>query len=211
MSSDESTAPESQPHGTDSESETVGQQRPDGESAERASNDESKLPRRLVLGSLALSVAAFVVAALFGVMWLTASAGEDTGLASAREDVVRTGSSAVKAFTELDHRNPDAFFDHQAAVSTKELADQINQTRDKNTQTLADAKTVATTEVLDIAVDELNQQEGKARFLAAIQVSVKQGDKSNVKPLRIEGNMTKVGQDWKLASIQQVPVANGGN
>ncbi|MFD2397408.1 hypothetical protein ACFSVJ_12405 [Prauserella oleivorans] len=50
---------------------------------------ERGAPRWLVLGSAAFAVAAFVVAAAFGVMWWTASADDSAAVAREREDVVR--------------------------------------------------------------------------------------------------------------------------
>lgn len=191
----------------------------DAESATEPDQGESKrnelLPRRLVFGALALSIAALVTAAIFGVQWWAAASDDNVDLAQTREDVVRVGSSAVKAFTELDYRNPDQFFDRSVAVSTKEYGEQVNAGREANKKTMVDAKTIATTNILDIAVEELNNHEGKTRFLAAIQVEVKQGENSSVKPMRLEVQMTRVDsngeQAWKVSGIDPVPVVKPGN
>ncbi|TQJ03222.1 hypothetical protein [Amycolatopsis cihanbeyliensis] len=173
-----------------------------------------RLPRRLVFAAGALAVAALVTAGVFGVQWWTAAADDNIDLAQAREEVIRVGSSAVKAFTELDYNKPDQFFDRSIAVSTDELAEQIDNAREANKKQMLEAKTVANTTVLDLAVDELNNHEGKARFLAAIQVEVKKGDQTSVKPMRVEVEMTRVDEDgdqaWKVSGISQVPVIGAG-
>jgi Mce-associated membrane protein len=171
---------------------------------------ESKLrePRRLVLAAGAFSLAALIASGIFGAMWWVASADDNADRAAAREDVVRVGSSALQAFTELDYNHPDEYFDRAVSVSTKEIGDQINAGRDANKKTMTDSKTTTNTRVMDIAVEELNTDEGKASFLAAIQVDLKQGDKSTVKPMRVEIQMTKQGSDWKLSGIDPVPVVS---
>ncbi|WP_246256925.1 hypothetical protein [Amycolatopsis anabasis] len=175
---------------------------------------ESRLPHQLVLGAAAFAIAAFLAAAVFGILWWIAAGDDNADRAAAREDVVRVGSAAVRDFTELDYTKPDQYFDRAIAASTKEVGDQIAAGRDANKKTMVEAKTVTTTKVLDIAVDELNTDEGKARFLAAVQVEVKQGDKSAVKPMRVEVQMTRQDQNgeqvWKLSGIDPVPVVSSG-
>lgn len=175
----------------------------------KAERDET-LTKRLVFGSAALAAAAIIAAGVFGVLWWIAASGENAELANTRDDIVRVGTSAVQAFTELDYTKPDEYFDRSAAASTDELAKQINAGREANKKAMVEAKTTASTKVLDIAVAELNQHEGKASFLAAIQVTVTQGEKSSVKPMRVEVQMDRVEEDgeqvWKVSGISQVPV-----
>lgn len=178
-----------------------------------APSTDSKLPRRLVFGAAAFAGAALVVAGLFGILWGVAAADDNAGRAAQREDVTRVGSVAVRAMTEVDYTKPDQLFDRSVAVSTKEMAGQINAGRDANKKVMTDAKTITTTKVMDIAVDELNTDEGKARLLAAVQVEVKQGDKSSVKPMRMEVQLTRQDENgdqaWKLSAIDSVPVVSG--
>ncbi|WP_020668444.1 hypothetical protein [Amycolatopsis nigrescens] len=184
------------------------------ETADEPKVPDTTMPRRLVFGAAALATAAFLAAALFGVLWGVAAADDNANRAAEREDVVRVGSAAVLAFTQLDFNRPDEFFDQQVKAATKEIGEQINAGREANKKTLAEAKTVATTKILDLAVDELNGDEGKARFLAAIQVDVKQGDKSSTKPMRLEVTMSRIDENgsqvWKVSGIEQVPVVSAG-
>ncbi|OZM74853.1 hypothetical protein CFN78_01150 [Amycolatopsis antarctica] len=166
--------------------------------------------RKLFIGAAALAVAAVLVAGWFGVSWWIAGSGDDAAFASTREDVVRDGTTAVKAFTELDFNNPDQFFDNAINSSIGDPQQQMQDTRETGKKTMVDAKSQATTKVLDLAVDELDDRAGKARFLAAIQVTVKQGEQSSVKPLRLEVEMTRVDDSWKLSQIGPVPVIGGG-
>ncbi|GAB3580557.1 hypothetical protein GCM10027445_51060 [Amycolatopsis endophytica] len=171
---------------------------------------EDRTGRYLVLGSAALALAGLIVAAVFGIQWWVAAADDNLDLAQAREDVIRTGNTAVKAYTELDYTDPDAYFARQKAVSTQELADQITATEQNYRQAMTDAKTKVTTTVQEIAVEELDLHGGKASFLAAISTLVaKEGAQPAAKPLRLEVQMTRVGDEWKVSGIGSVPLVSG--
>ncbi|MEU0466376.1 MULTISPECIES: hypothetical protein [unclassified Amycolatopsis] len=181
---------------------------PEPPAADPAAGD--KLGRYLVLGTAALAAAALIVAGIFGVQWWVASADDNLDLAQARDDVVKAGTTAVKAYTELDYTNPDAYFAQQKAVSTQELVDQITASEQNYRQAMADAKTKVTTTVQDIGVEELDLHGGKASFLAAISTLVtKEGAQPAAKPLRLEVQMTRVGDEWKVSGIGSVPLVSG--
>jgi Mce-associated membrane protein len=172
---------------------------------------ESPLSRYLVLGTAGLAAAALIVAAIFGIQWWSASGNDNLALATARDQVVRQGGVAVKAFTELDYTNPDAYFQKQIDLSTGNLQTQLKNSEQTYRQAMADAKTKVVTTVQDIGVEELDEHEGKASFLAAISTQVtKQGQQPAVKPLRLEVTMARVGQDWKVSDIGSVPLVSGG-
>lgn len=166
--------------------------------------------RILVLGAAALALAALIAAAIFGVQWWVAENDDNAGLAASREAVVKAGTGALKAYTEVDYTDLDGFFKRQKAVSDDKMSQQIDQSAPTFRKALSDAKTKVTTDVQDIAVEELDDHEGKASFLAAIATTVTQGDKSSAKPLRLEVSMTRVGDEWKLSGIDSVPLVAAG-
>ncbi|MDT7798430.1 MAG: Mce-associated rane protein [Actinomycetota bacterium] len=172
------------------------------------SNESSS--RILVLGAAALALAALIAAILFGVMWWVAANDDNADLAASREAVVKAGTNALKAYTEVDYQDLDGFFARQKSVSDATMSQQIDQSAPTFRKALSDAKTKVTTDVQDIAVEELDDHEGKASFLAAIATTVTQGDKSSAKPLRLEVSMTRVGDDWKLSGIDSVPLVAAG-
>jgi Mce-associated membrane protein len=166
--------------------------------------------RYLVLGTAALAAAALIVAAVFGVQWWTAAGDDNLALAQARDEVVQQGAVAVKAYTELDYTNPDAFFQKVIDVSTSDMQTLMKNSEDNYRQSLAQAKTKVTTTVQDIGVEELDDHAGKASFLAAISTLVtKDGQQPVAKPLRLEVQLTRVGQDWKVSGISSVPLVSG--
>ncbi|VVJ24178.1 FIG00821219: MCE associated membrane protein [Amycolatopsis camponoti] len=180
------------------------------EAAPAADGTPKESSRILVLGAAALALAALIAAAIFGVQWWVAENDDNAGLAASREAVVKAGTNALKAYTEVDYQDLDGFFARQKSVSDDKMSQQIDQSAPTFRKALADAKTKVTTDVQDIAVEELDDHEGKASFLAAIATTVTQGDKSSAKPLRLEVSMTRVGDDWKLSGIDSVPLVAAG-
>jgi Mce-associated membrane protein len=164
----------------------------------------------MVLSAAAFALAAFVAAVIFGAMWLVASSNNNADLARSRDEVVKAGGTAIKAYTEVDFENLDAFFNRQKAVSDDQMAQQLAQLEPTYRKALGDAKTKVATTIQDIAVEELDDHEGKASFLAAITTQVTQGDKSSSKALRLEVSMTRVGEEWKLSGIDNVPLVAAG-
>jgi Mce-associated membrane protein len=204
MSSDESVAEPKAP-----EQEAVAL-----EAAEPEAAAPSRLPRWVLLGSAAFALAALIAAAVFGIQWWVSSSGDNTALATSREDVVRAGGTAIKAYTEVDYTDLDGFFTRQKNVSDPAMATQLAQAEPSFRKAIQDAKTKVSTTIQDIAVEELNDHEGKASFLAAISTKVTQGTQSSVKSLRLEVQMSRVDdngkQVWKLSGIGDVPLVAAG-
>lgn len=173
--------------------------------------DDGSPGRYLVLGTAALAAAALIVAAVFGIQWWSASGDDNLALAQARDEVSQQGAIAVKAYTELDYTNPDAFFQRVIDVSTSDMQTLMKNSEANYRQSLAQAKTKVTTTVQDVGVEELDDHAGKASFLAAISTLVTQdGQQPVAKPLRLEVQMTRVGQDWKVSGISSVPLVSSG-
>ncbi|WET80253.1 hypothetical protein P3102_03100 [Amycolatopsis sp. QT-25] len=170
----------------------------------------SSRSRTLVLGAAAFALAAFVAAVIFGVMWAVAEADDNADLARSRDEVIKAGGTAIKAYTEVDFENLNDFFERQKAVSDDKMAEQLKQLEPTYRKALGDAKTKVVTTIQDIAVEELDDHEGKASFLAAISTQVTQGDKASSKALRLEVSMTRVGDEWKLSGIDNVPLVAAG-
>jgi Mce-associated membrane protein len=181
---------------------------------DEAADGEPRTARWVLLGSAAFALAALLAAAVFGVQWWISSSNDNAGLAAVREDVVRVGGVAVKAYTEVDYTDLDGFFNRQKAVSDPAMRDQLTQLEPTYRKALSDAKTKVATTIQDIAVEELNDHEGKASFLAAITTKVSQGDQSSVKALRLEIQMTRIEENgdqvWKLSGIDNVPLVAAG-
>ncbi|WP_230423152.1 hypothetical protein [Prauserella cavernicola] len=178
-----------------------------------ASDDptSARPPRWLVFGSAAFAAAAFVVAVVFGIMWWAASSGDNADIASSREDAVRVAGQAVTAFTEVDHENLDEYFNRQKSMATEDFKAQITEAEQTYRKAIADAGTKVVSTVQDVAVDELNEREGKATALATVSTQVTRGEEQGTKTLRLEVQLIRVDdngeQVWKVAQVGDVPVA----
>jgi Mce-associated membrane protein len=166
--------------------------------------------RTLVLGAAAFACAALIAAIVFGIQWWVAAGDDNAALAKSRDAVAKAGTAAIKAYTEVDYQHLDDYFNRQKSVSDDQMAQQISASQATFSKAISDAKTKVTTDVRDVAVEELDDHEGKASFLAAIYTHVTQGDKSSWKALRLEVSMTRVGEDWKLSGIDNVPLVAAG-
>ncbi|GAA3554696.1 hypothetical protein GCM10022222_42980 [Amycolatopsis ultiminotia] len=167
-------------------------------------------PRTWLFGAGAFALAAFVVAVVFGIMWWAASTDDNADLARSRDDVRQAGSAAVLAYTEVDYEHLDDYFTKQKSVSTSDMAQQIDQARPNYSKALTDQKVKVTTNIQDTAVEELDDHEGKASFLAAITTDTTAGGQHGTKALRLEVSMTRVGSEWKLSGIDNVPLVAAG-
>ncbi|MDV6013144.1 hypothetical protein [Haloechinothrix sp. LS1_15] len=170
--------------------------------------------RNALFAALGFFAAAFIAAVVFGVLWWNASASEDAAVAHARDDVTEAADQAVRAYTEFDHEDPEAFRDNQMAVSTAEMQEQIELSWEGLQEVLAESEQSASTTVYDIAVDELDAHDGNAGVLAALGVTVTHGEESTERRIRVQMHMERVAEDgaeeWKLAGIDQVPVVPPG-
>lgn len=167
-----------------------------------------RLPSTLVVVALALVVVTAAFAAWFGVSWWRASADGSDDLAATRDEVLQAGQTAIVTFNSLDYHDPDKAFDRWLKVSTGPAHKEVKGNLAQYKKQLTQAKVVTTAKTLDAGVSQLEAQEGKAVVLAAVEVTVRQGDQQPAtKQIRLEGEMTKVGEDWKLSGIGQVDPA----
>jgi Mce-associated membrane protein len=97
--------------------------------------------RILVLGAAALALAALIAAILFGVQWWVAANDDNADLAASRDAVVKAGTNALKAYTEVDYQDVDGYFARQKSVSDDKMSQQIDQSAPTFRKTIADAKT----------------------------------------------------------------------
>lgn len=160
--------------------------------------------------SLVAAAVAFVAAVLFGVLWWSAASGDQAEISSARDEASAAAQGAIAAFTQFDYRQPEEYANSQIAVSTDEWAKQIEPNKKRLSEVIAKSKQVATSKILDIAVDELNAHEGKASVIASLEATVTRGEENATKRIRIQVDMTRVDGVWKVAGIDQVSVVPPG-
>ncbi|NKQ56385.1 hypothetical protein HFP15_26250 [Amycolatopsis sp. K13G38] len=179
--------------------------------AEDVPGKEPNTGRYVLLGSATLAIAALIVAAIFGIQWWVSSGNGNLSLAQNRDDVSKTTAQAVRAFIAVDYTNVDQYFQQQLAISDNDLAGQLKGNQQNYRQAIIDAKTKVTdVNVMDVGVEELNTHDGKANALAAVSYVVnRDGQQPAPKMQRLELQLTKVGDAWKLSSIGSVPTVAG--
>lgn len=167
------------------------------------SSGQRRFAGPLLLGAVALVVAAAVVAVWFGVAWIRA--GNDPALSqiTARDEVDRVARQAIVTFHTIDYRKADETLSNWEAASTGQLHKEVVDKRDRSRQAIEAAKTVATPKVLALAVTDLNDFDGTAGVIAATEVSVSvEGQQPATKYHRIQGTLQRVGDSgWKLSGI----------
>jgi Mce-associated membrane protein len=163
----------------------------------------------LLLGAIALVVAAAAVAIWFGVSWARAGNDSTVDRAKSRDEVARIASSAIVTFHTLDFHKADETLGNWEAASTGPLHDQVVGSKDSSKKTIEAAKTVAKPTMLSLAVTDLNEFDGTATVIAAVKVEVSTEGHPGQTPkyLRIQGSLQRTGSGWKLSGIGQVDFA----
>src|SRR5256885_6911828 len=163
----------------------------------------------VLLGAVALVVAAAVVAAYFGVAWIKAGTDGTVARAQTRDEVDRVARSAIITFHTLDYHKVDEGLNNWLNASTGDLHNDVVGRKDSSKQAIESAKTVTTANILSLAVVDLKDVEGSASGIAAVEGTVTpDGKPSEKKYLRIQGDLLRTPQDgWKLSAIGQVDFA----
>lgn len=176
--------------------------------AEETERSRSQLPVIALIVSIALVIAAAVVAGIFGFSWLNASNDDSLAFSGKRDEVDRVARAAIVTMNTLDYRKLDEGLANWADATTGPLHDEIaGLTADKKKQ-LKDAKPVTSAKITSSAVKELDDRGGKATVIAAIEKTVQT---ANGKPQpsyqRIQATLTRTKDGWKLENLGPVPYA----
>lgn len=170
------------------------------------------LAGKLFRGVLVYAVVAVVAAAALGVwLWRTTSSDEYR-VASARDAVVVATADAVRAYTEIDHGDPEAYREAQRAVSTAALYDRNDASWPQAREWITKSRTSVSVEVLDVGVLELNVQTGRADAAAIIERTPRTAnEKPRTDRTRLVVSLAIEDGVWKLSAIDPVPPAVPGS
>jgi Mce-associated membrane protein len=162
----------------------------------------------LIAAGAALLTAAVLFAAFSCAAWL--SAPRASAAAPVRDDALRAGEQAVLNFNTLDYRKVERGLALWAQSSTGALHRQVVAGRTTFEQQVRQARTVTTAKILDAALTSLNIDEGKARIIVALQITVVPASGTPVtKQSRLAGELDRTRTGWKLSALGQVPVSAG--
>jgi Mce-associated membrane protein len=162
----------------------------------------------VLLGAVALVVAAAMVAGYFGVAWIKAGSDGTVARAQTRDEVDRVARSAITTFNTLDYRKVDEGLNNWLNASAGDLHNEVVGRKDSSKKAFESAKTVSTANILSLAVTDLSEVEGKASVIAAIEVTVApEGKQPEKKYQRIQGELLRTPDGWKLSGIAYVDFA----
>jgi Mce-associated membrane protein len=158
----------------------------------------------LVVAGIALVVVAMVAAAVFGVLWLTASNGNKSGaVAQSRDAALRAAEQGSINLTTLDYHNVQQGLDRWKQSTTGDLYTQLTQGNLVSTFTkqAQQAKSVTVGKVLDGVLTQLSGD--KAQAIVYMQVTVSAaGAKPTTKLVPLQWDLTNVpNQGWKLSGL----------
>ncbi len=178
---------------------------PSGVGAGDAGSPDGK---RSTWGAIALIVAALL--AVVGSWWWWQAAHDDQlAAAQDRDSALIAATEGVETINSLDYRDADADLAAWADVTTGQFQDGIVAIDDSQRQLLVDEQKIATAEVVDAAV--LNIEGDEATVVAAVEITVVDDAVPDSEPTlkrnRFSAQMKLVEGEWKIENLQQVAVS----
>ncbi|MBW0105446.1 hypothetical protein [Pseudonocardia sp. KRD291] len=157
------------------------------------------------------SVVAAVLALVFGALWLVSLNSDSVSIASDRDAVLRDARQAVLNLNTLDFHNADGGLDLWIQSSTGSVRDEFEKNRQAYAQLVTQQKRTTSATVADAAVGELDSRAGVARVLVGVDVTVTpEGQQPTVTRQRIEAEMTKTPDGWKVSALDPLLTPGGG-
>lgn len=166
-------------------------------------------PRRgrdpLVVAGAALVVVAVVAAAVFGVLWLTASHNGSLAFSRERDQALQAAEQGSINLTTLDYRNVAQGLARWKESTTGGLYSQLTSGSLVGTFTkqAQQAKSVTTGKVAEGVITELDTHGGKASALVIMNVTVSvNGAKPTTKLVPLQWDLTLTKSGWKLSATR---------
>ncbi|MDN5919224.1 MAG: hypothetical protein L0I76_29710 [Pseudonocardia sp.] len=157
------------------------------------------------------SVVAAVLALVFGALWLISLNSDSVTIASDRDAVLRDARQAVLNLNTLDYHNADAGLDLWIQSSTGSVRDEFEKNREAYAKLVTQQKRTTSATVSDAAVEELDERAGVARVLVGVDVTVTpEGQEPKVTRQRIEAEMTKTPDGWKVSALDPLLTPGAG-
>ncbi|GAA0504783.1 hypothetical protein GCM10011581_33600 [Saccharopolyspora subtropica] len=152
----------------------------------------------------AVSLAACLVT---GAAWALAATSSSTARAEVRDDALRDGQTAIINFNTLDYQDVDHGLQRWEDSSTGPLREEVRKGRQDYRTQIQQARSKTTAKILDAGIVELDEQVGKARMIAVVQLTVTiEGQQPVTKQDRYQAELTREGEVWKLSGLGTVPV-----
>ncbi|MEV5825994.1 hypothetical protein AB0L25_10490 [Spirillospora sp. NPDC052242] len=150
----------------------------------------------------ALVALAAVFALWGGWSWYAAAHDDGDAYSRVRAEVLRAGEQSVQNLNTLDYRTVEPDLRTWRESTTGELHREITDGRAAFVDRVRKARTVTSGRVLEAAVAELDVRSGRARVLAAVEITVTppEGDPV-VKQDRLVARLDRTGGGWKVSGL----------
>lgn len=165
--------------------------------------------RTAIFAVAVLAVIAFVAAGWYGVSWYRVTHDASLARGTARDAVLQDAQQAMVTLNTIDHRRVQdglTLWEQSAAGS---LLGEVRANRGAYERAITDSRTTATAKIIDAAVAALDEGSGTARVLVGVDVT-SQFDDGGPSCLRrrIQLDMRRDGDAWKVDKLEQVGAAN---
>ena len=182
---------------------------------ERPTFDEPAAPaptgRRFAKALPVAAAVAAVLAVLFGVLWLISLNSDSVQIATDRDAALRDARTAVLNLNTLDYHNANAGLDLWIQSSTGSVRDEFVKNRAAYAQLVTQQKRTTKASISDAAVSELDARSGVARVLLGVDVTVTpEGQQATVTRQRIEAEMTRTDDGWKISALDPLLTPGAG-
>jgi Mce-associated membrane protein len=150
-----------------------------------------------------LAVLSLAAAGVTGWFWWDAAHSPAAELAAERDSVLADGLRHAVELNTMDYRNPD--FDRWRNAATGPLLDRLTRNLESDRQSVATNKTVSSARIVTAAVTSLNSHTGSANMIAAVEISLAQGDAAPAaKVSRLDLDLSRTDAGWKVSALEVV-------
>ncbi len=157
-----------------------------------------------------LAVLGLVAVMVFGALWWFAGHGSDATTASARDEALLAARQIAVNLQSLDFNTVDKGLDTWQASATGPLLTEFQKNRQQYADQIRKVQTSSTARVVDAALADLDTAAGKARAVAAVDVTTTQTVNGTpslpvTKQVRIQLDLVRVPDaGWKAAAASAI-------
>lgn len=152
--------------------------------------------------AVALTVAAAICAAWFGMSWLSAARSSSLSTARARDAALQAAEQAAVNLNTLNYHHARSDLNLWLDSSTGALHTGISQDLKEEIEVAQEEKLITSATVLDGAITKLNASAGTANVMLAMTFSVQLSGSSPAAKFESEvGTVRRTAAGWRLASL----------
>ncbi|MBN9108808.1 MAG: hypothetical protein J0I34_08480 [Pseudonocardia sp.] len=185
-------------------------ERPDTSASDSGGHTAAAVPSSGLRRGLSIAVAVGAVLVLVtGVLWIVAATSGSTRLADDRDAALVAARQAATTVTSVDKNDADATLARWESVAADAQLDEFRTSHDQYAQMIGQFPASAHGTVTDAAVGELDERAGTARVIVGMDVALDDGGKTPPTRQRLQMQMKRTDDGWKVVKIAPVGGATG--